>query len=207
MARERLPARERRRQILSAAIRVFARTGFHGSTTRAIATEAGVAEALLYRYFPGKHALFTAAVKLTSEHLVAGLREILAAHPDDPIRAITQLVAFTQEMLDTNEYLAKMVFVVSAELDDPVIREVYLPLQRQAIEVLVEAIDLWKRRGILVPEVPSHPTAWLILACFQVLALRQQCGLPRRLSERDTRTFVLTLLTTSGQPLTEAKPA
>jgi TetR/AcrR family transcriptional regulator, fatty acid metabolism regulator protein len=45
---------EKRRQILDAAVRVFARRGFHTSRVGDIAEEAGVAHGLLYHYFSSK---------------------------------------------------------------------------------------------------------------------------------------------------------
>jgi TetR/AcrR family fatty acid metabolism transcriptional regulator len=47
-------AEEKRRLILDAAVRVFARKGFHTSRVGDIAEEAGVAHGLLYHYFSSK---------------------------------------------------------------------------------------------------------------------------------------------------------
>ena len=47
-------AEEKRRTILDAAVRVFARKGFHTSRVGDIAEEAGVAHGLLYHYFSSK---------------------------------------------------------------------------------------------------------------------------------------------------------
>ena len=47
-------AADRRRQILDAAVRVFARQGFHGCRVSDIADEAGVAYGLVYHYFGSK---------------------------------------------------------------------------------------------------------------------------------------------------------
>jgi AcrR family transcriptional regulator len=47
-------AEEKRRLILDAAVRVFARKGFHASRVGDIAEEAGVAHGLLYHYFSSK---------------------------------------------------------------------------------------------------------------------------------------------------------
>src|SRR4051812_46778759 len=44
----------RRNQILDAATRVFAQRGFHNSTIRQIAGEAGVADGTIYIYFKNK---------------------------------------------------------------------------------------------------------------------------------------------------------
>jgi TetR/AcrR family fatty acid metabolism transcriptional regulator len=48
---------EKRRAILDAAVRVFARNGFHTSRVGDVAAEAGVAHGLLYHYFPSKEEL------------------------------------------------------------------------------------------------------------------------------------------------------
>src|SRR5450755_421666 len=55
-----LSSEERRAAILRAVRRVFAERGFDGTTTRALADAAGVSEALLFKHFPNKEALFSA---------------------------------------------------------------------------------------------------------------------------------------------------
>lgn len=74
--RTRLKGEERRRLILEAARRVFLESGFAGARTRRIAEEAGITEALLYRFFPSKLAIYEAAVLQPLEEFVA---EMLAA--------------------------------------------------------------------------------------------------------------------------------
>jgi len=59
-----LSCEERRTAILHAVRRVFAEKGFDGTTTRELADAAGVSEALLFKHFPNKEALFS-AMKLT----------------------------------------------------------------------------------------------------------------------------------------------
>jgi AcrR family transcriptional regulator len=62
--RAKLSADERRAAIIQAVRQVFAEKGFHGTTTRALAQAAGVSEALLFKHFPTKDALFS-AIKLS----------------------------------------------------------------------------------------------------------------------------------------------
>jgi TetR/AcrR family transcriptional regulator len=56
----RLPADERRRQLIEVAIDLFSRRGFSGTTTREIAAAAGVTEAIIFRHFATKQQLYTA---------------------------------------------------------------------------------------------------------------------------------------------------
>jgi AcrR family transcriptional regulator len=56
----RISAEDRRRQILAVSAKLFARRGYSGTTTREIAERAQVNEAILYRHFPRKEALYWA---------------------------------------------------------------------------------------------------------------------------------------------------
>src|SRR5260370_12837464 len=55
-----MSSEERRAAIVKAVRQVFAEKGFYGTTTRALAEAAGVSEALLFKHFPNKEALFSA---------------------------------------------------------------------------------------------------------------------------------------------------
>jgi AcrR family transcriptional regulator len=56
----RLASAERRQSIIDAAVLLFARKGFSGTTTRQIAEAEGVSEALVFKYFASKTALYEA---------------------------------------------------------------------------------------------------------------------------------------------------
>lgn len=58
----RMRAEERRRQLLAAAREVFLDSGLEGARISQIAEHAGVNQALLYRFFDSKEAMFEAAV-------------------------------------------------------------------------------------------------------------------------------------------------
>jgi len=60
--RKRMKADERRQDIIRAAMEVFARNGFGGSTTREIAENAGISEAMIYSHFRNKQDLYTAII-------------------------------------------------------------------------------------------------------------------------------------------------
>ena len=60
--RKRIGAADRRKQILNVAQRLFARQGFRGTTTRQIADEARVNEAIIFRHFRRKDDLYWAVL-------------------------------------------------------------------------------------------------------------------------------------------------
>lgn len=63
MPRKRLSATDRRTSILNAATTVFAMQGFDGAKTQQIAAAAQVSEALVYRHFSSKTALYRAVLR------------------------------------------------------------------------------------------------------------------------------------------------
>jgi len=102
----RLSLQERRRQLIDASRRVFAEHGFRGATTRLIAAESGVTEALIFQHFADKDALYAAILdeEASEPHTERWLAEleafesqrddaaiirtlftgIIARHDDDP---------------------------------------------------------------------------------------------------------------------------
>jgi TetR/AcrR family transcriptional regulator len=72
-----MPAPDRRRQLIETALDLFSRKGFEGTTTKAIAAAAGVTEAVIFRHFASKHALYMAVLdfKVQSMGLEDWLKE------------------------------------------------------------------------------------------------------------------------------------
>ncbi|MFI6344664.1 TetR/AcrR family transcriptional regulator [Streptomyces sp. NPDC050560] len=59
----RMSAEERRESVVRAALQEFARGGYNGTSTDAIAKRVGVSQPYLFRLFPDKKAIFLAAVE------------------------------------------------------------------------------------------------------------------------------------------------
>ncbi len=66
----RMSAEERRESVIRAAMAEFARGGYYGTSTEAIAKRVGVSQPYLFRLFPGKKAIFLAAAERCVEDTV-----------------------------------------------------------------------------------------------------------------------------------------
>ena len=77
---------EKRSEILAAAERCFARSGFHAATVAQICDEAGISPGHLYHYFTGKEAIIGAIARSGLEYAKARFAEI--ADDQDPIEVL-----------------------------------------------------------------------------------------------------------------------
>src|SRR5215467_7626727 len=77
----RMSCDERKTRILAAVRKVFAQKGLEGTTTRELAKEAGVSEALLYKHFPSKEALYQAMLGSCDGEFMGELRKITDLEP------------------------------------------------------------------------------------------------------------------------------
>lgn len=81
MARTRLRKADRNVSILEAAAAVFAAKGFGGAKTQDIARAAKVSEALLYRHYPSKRALYQAVLRRLGETQDANFAALVLPEP------------------------------------------------------------------------------------------------------------------------------
>jgi TetR/AcrR family transcriptional regulator, fatty acid metabolism regulator protein len=88
---------DRRRQILEAAVKVFADKGFHASRVGDIAEEAGIAYGLVYHYFESKEDLLETIFRTTWTEMLARVREVEEAKipAAEAVRQVTALILRT----------------------------------------------------------------------------------------------------------------
>jgi AcrR family transcriptional regulator len=84
--------------LLEAALRLFARHGYAGTSIRAIAREVGLSESVLYAHFDGKRDLYEAAMALAGPQVAV----TVAAGPDeDPAAFVRRFAAAMLAAWDT----------------------------------------------------------------------------------------------------------
>jgi AcrR family transcriptional regulator len=85
---------ERQAGLIAAAASLFAAKGFNGTTTKEIAKAAGISEALVFKHFPTKRALYAAilAEKVTVNELLEAVEE--SAKKRDDRRVFTLIASY-----------------------------------------------------------------------------------------------------------------
>ena len=99
-----MSAEERRESVIRAATTEFARGGYHGTSTEAIAKRVGVSQPYLFRLFPGKKAIFLAASERCVEDTISTFAEASKGlEGEDALHAMAD--AYTRVIAERPEVL------------------------------------------------------------------------------------------------------
>src|ERR687896_32708 len=113
-------AEERREAVLEAARAEFAITGYHGTSTEAIAARAGISQPYLFRLFGTKKKLFLACIERGFEVTLQAMSEASGSlHGEQALEAMGR--AYMELLADRKMLLAQMQSY--AACDDPEVRE------------------------------------------------------------------------------------
>lgn len=116
-----MSADERREQTIRAATAEFARSGFEGTSTAAIAERVGVSQPYLFRLFASKRALFLAAAERCFDDMERVMRE--AAGGLYGAEALTAMGrAYRGILVDDPTLLRFQLQIYAAAVDDPELR-------------------------------------------------------------------------------------
>jgi AcrR family transcriptional regulator len=151
---------ERRAAILAVAHRLFARQGYHGTSTGEIARAAGCSEAVLYRHFASKQALFSAVMVDSATRMRGHLVAALEASPDDPVAGLTQALARMSDDPDVPDHLRLRSLAVMM-VDEPEIRSTLQELHEGFMRLLSDAARTSQERGHLRADVSPEQVAQL----------------------------------------------
>lgn len=149
---------DKRRQILDAAVRVFARKGFHASRVGDIAEEAGVAHGLLYHYFDSKDQVLEAVFHENWSVLLERIGDV--EETDEP--AADQLRHVSMIILRTWLHLPDVVRVVIREFGrSPELADRIGELA-QPIELIQRIIERGVERGEFRQDVDARIAATIV---------------------------------------------
>jgi AcrR family transcriptional regulator len=112
----RLPAEQRRVQLLSVAIQVFGERGFHATSMDEVAEAAGVTKPVLYQHFPSKRALYRELLDDVDAQLVNQIMEATAGAPSGRERVQEGFAAYFR-FVATNRAAFRLLFGASVRND------------------------------------------------------------------------------------------
>jgi AcrR family transcriptional regulator len=147
-----------RERILEAAARVYAKHGFKGATTRAIAIEADVNEVTLFRTFGSKSALLEAVLMRQVED------QPECGFPDDPQNPHEELKEFIQGSLDCIADMRPILIHTMGELEERAeAREFACRGRQQSHDMITTYIRQLQKKGLADPNVNVNAAAVMLI--------------------------------------------
>jgi len=144
-SRPKAPPADKRRQILDAAVRVFARQGFHATRVADIADEAGVAYGLVYHYFKSKEEVLNELFSERWSLLLAAIEEVDAAD----LAARAKLEAVAGFIVDSYRHDPELMKVIIVEVTRAAnsFGRTHLPEIRRAYDSIARIVAAGQESG------------------------------------------------------------
>ncbi|MGH3914331.1 MAG: TetR/AcrR family transcriptional regulator [Pseudonocardiaceae bacterium] len=155
----------RRRQIVDAARRCFARAGFHGTSMQDLFEESGLSAGAVYGHFAGKDDLVSAIIEEVLSEVAAALDILTDTEPFPPPH---QVIGQVLEVLDRPSHsgeLARLAVQVWAEAGrDPELGARLSRYYRQMGDRFTALVQRYQRDGALTREVSAQHIAQVLTA-------------------------------------------
>jgi TetR/AcrR family transcriptional regulator, fatty acid metabolism regulator protein len=169
MASTKAPVVDRRRQILDAAVRVFARQGFHACRVSDIAREAGVAYGLVYHYFNSKEQVMNELFTERWSLLLQAIEEV-DAQPLPPREKLDAVARFIIDSYRHDPELMKVIIVEVTRAANSFGRT-HLPEINQAYELIANIVRDAQASGAFRDDIdPVIVSMWFYGAIEQLLS-------------------------------------
>ena len=141
--RRRVPAAERREELIAAAVHEFARGGLHGTPVERIARRVGVAQPYVFSLFPNKRELFLAALERGFERVADTFRRAAADFrdgraPDECEDALHAMGFAYKELLASDRDYLMLQHQSYAACDDELVRAQVRHCYAQLVELARE---------------------------------------------------------------------
>jgi TetR/AcrR family transcriptional regulator, fatty acid metabolism regulator protein len=158
---------DKRRLILDAAVRVFARQGFHACRVSDIADEAGVAYGLVYHYFASKDEVLDTLFLERWNVMLELIREVDA----EPIPVREKLRAIASFIVDSYQHDPDLMKVIIVEVTRAAnsFGQTHLGQIREAYELIGEIVAKAQSEGVFKPEIEARFAAMAFYGAIEQL--------------------------------------
>jgi AcrR family transcriptional regulator len=171
----RLPASERRKAIVDAALRVFSDGSYAGATTAEIAREAGVSEPILYRHFGSKRDLYFACLDEAWLRIRTRIEtKIVQLGAAEGWQAIGPATMREMKVLLPSLWMQ----AITEAGEDPEIRRHVRGHMREVHDFFAETLRAVQREGAMPPDRNPDAEAWIFVAGSLLVSIADRLGGP-----------------------------
>jgi AcrR family transcriptional regulator len=161
-------AADKRRQILDAAISVFATRGFHACRVSDVADEAGVAYGLVYHYFDSKEEILNTLFTERWQIMLDAIAEI-DRRQEIPARDKLYLVA--SFIIDSYRHEPDLMKVIIVEVTRAAnsFGRAHLAKIREAYDMIGQIVEGAQRDGVFKPDISADFAALMFYGAIEQL--------------------------------------
>jgi TetR/AcrR family transcriptional regulator, fatty acid metabolism regulator protein len=187
---------DKRRVILDAAVRVFARQGFHACRVSDIADEAGVAYGLVYHYFASKDEVLDTLFLERWNVMLELIRDV----DSQPLPVREKLGAIASFIVDSYSHDPDLMKVIIVEVTRAAnsFGQTHLGQIREAYELIGEIVTKAQEEGVFKPEIEARFAAMAFYGTIEQLLTGWIFGLRPQGKEHFERAKWLVVETVCG---------
>ena len=167
-------AGDKRDRILKAAVKVFARTGFHATRVSEVAKAAGVADGTIYLYFKSKEELLVSLFEDRVEKLIAHMAGELPKYPNAPAR-LRAVIDMQLGLLEGERELAEVITVILRQ-STRIMKEFAAPHFLAYLDAIGKIIAEGQASGDFRDDVSPHVAARAIFGALDGITLTWALG-------------------------------
>ncbi|HEY1691608.1 MAG TPA: TetR/AcrR family transcriptional regulator [Polyangiaceae bacterium] len=165
---------DKRERILDAAVRVFAKKGFHATRVSEVAKAAGVADGTIYLYFQSKDELLVSLFEDRVERLLAFLQRELPAATGAAAK-LRRIIELQLGLLEGERDLAEVLTVILRQ-STKLMKEYAAPKFNAYLDVIAGVVAEGQATGELRADVSPHLAARAIFGALDGIAMTWALG-------------------------------
>lgn len=123
------------KRILNAALELFVRNGFHGTSIDDIMSKVGYTKGAFYSHFGGKDQLFMRLLDEYRLHFIGGLTKAIDEEQGNALDKLHTVISFLAKFASENTYMCVFLTFLTTELNtdvdfEPALKKIYIEYQK-----------------------------------------------------------------------------
>jgi TetR/AcrR family transcriptional regulator, fatty acid metabolism regulator protein len=165
---------DKRERILSAAVRVFAKNGFHATRVSDVAKAAGVADGTIYLYFKSKDELLVSLFEDRLAKLLSYVEQEVPKQPDAAAK-LRRIIELQLGLLEGERELAEVITVIIRQ-SSKLLKEFAAPKFASYLDVIAQVVAEGQARGEFRRDLPASLVARATFGALDGIALTWALG-------------------------------
>jgi AcrR family transcriptional regulator len=152
-------------RIIQAALEIFVKKGYHGTSVTEITNKVGLTKGALYSHFSSKGELLLRVIDEFKSHFIGGMTEALSQCSGNALDKIHCVISFNSRFALENEHLCVFLTFLTTELNadvdfEPALKGTY----KEYLKIMSDIIGQGIRQGLFRKELDPDVAALTFMA-------------------------------------------